>query len=172
MQLCRPYPTLVQVTEPGDWAVFTFPTFVELHRCAGGCFLPPSKCLLVTSSNNITSSFGIASGYIYSLACNSFHLTFTDILPSFTTFSYISFFSFFPSFFPLFRFSFLFPFLSLVLSFFLHLFESFLSFSLTLVVSLFFTFFFYSVFFPYFLLYFFFFLFSFIDSFFLFLKLV
>ena len=37
MQHCRPYPTIVKVEKAGDQGRVYWPSFVELHRCAGGC---------------------------------------------------------------------------------------------------------------------------------------
>lgn len=41
MKLCHPYLSVVKVEEPGDRDQFYWPSFVELHRCAGGCFVSP-----------------------------------------------------------------------------------------------------------------------------------
>jgi len=41
MKYCKPYPTTVQVPESGNWGQFFLPSFVELHRCAGGCSISP-----------------------------------------------------------------------------------------------------------------------------------
>ena len=49
MKFCQPYPTIVQVTEPDEWANFYLPSFVELHRCLGGCMLHPSKLMITTT---------------------------------------------------------------------------------------------------------------------------
>ena len=43
MRGCLPYLSVVKVEEPGDWNPFYWPSFVELHRCAGGCFVSPGK---------------------------------------------------------------------------------------------------------------------------------
>lgn len=43
MKLCHPYLSVVKVEEPGDRDQFYWPSFVELHRCAGGCFVSPGK---------------------------------------------------------------------------------------------------------------------------------
>ncbi|XP_066025125.1 vascular endothelial growth factor D-like [Pocillopora verrucosa] len=55
MQYCRPYPTIVQVSDPLKWGNFYLPSFVELHRCAGGCPLHPSVgyCAM-TKEENVT----------------------------------------------------------------------------------------------------------------------
>ncbi|XP_073255221.1 uncharacterized protein [Porites lutea] len=37
MQHCRPYPTIVKVEKAEDQGRLYWPSFVELHRCAGGC---------------------------------------------------------------------------------------------------------------------------------------
>lgn len=41
MKYCMPYPTIVQVPESENWGNLYLPSFVELHRCAGGCSLSP-----------------------------------------------------------------------------------------------------------------------------------
>jgi len=41
MKYCKPYPTILQVPESGNWGNLYFPSFVELHRCAGGCSISP-----------------------------------------------------------------------------------------------------------------------------------
>jgi len=43
MKYCKPYPTIVQVPESGNWGQFFLPSFVELHRCSGGCSISPRK---------------------------------------------------------------------------------------------------------------------------------
>ena len=42
-KLCQPYPSIVKVEEPGIQGRFYWPSFVELHRCVGGCFVISSK---------------------------------------------------------------------------------------------------------------------------------
>ncbi|XP_022805363.1 uncharacterized protein LOC111342527 isoform X1 [Stylophora pistillata] len=55
MKYCGPYPTIVQVKEPIKYGNFYLPSFVELHRCAGGCALHPSVGFCnVTKEESIT----------------------------------------------------------------------------------------------------------------------
>lgn len=50
MKYCKPYPTTVQVPESGNWGQFFLPSFVELHRCAGGCSISPRKWTVISNS--------------------------------------------------------------------------------------------------------------------------
>ena len=43
MKHCKPYPSIVQVPESGNFGNLYLPSFVELHRCAGGCSVSPGK---------------------------------------------------------------------------------------------------------------------------------
>ncbi|XP_078379215.1 uncharacterized protein LOC144662305 [Oculina patagonica] len=55
MMYCQPYPSIVQVPEPADWSSFYMPSFVKLHRCAGGCHISPSKLTATGSGLEIVS---------------------------------------------------------------------------------------------------------------------
>lgn len=56
MKFCRPYLSIVKVEVLGDhWGNIYFPSFVELYRCKGGCFVSPRlKQCTATQQDNLT----------------------------------------------------------------------------------------------------------------------
>lgn len=70
MKHCLPYPSIVKVEEQGVWGEFYWPSFVELHRCVGGCYVSPrfEQCKVTQQENVVLKVRNIDSNVEHTIS--------------------------------------------------------------------------------------------------------